>query len=81
MVVTHLGHFCVTAKIGAGGMGMVYRALDELLHRDVAIKVLSASAFDDPAARARLIREARTASQLNHPHICTVSFGTLASLV
>jgi serine/threonine protein kinase len=53
-------------------MGMVYRARDEQLHRDVAIKVLSASAFDDPAARARLIREARTASQLNHPNICTV---------
>jgi serine/threonine protein kinase len=72
MLGKRLGHFCVTAKIGSGGMGNVYRARDEQLHRDVAIKVLSPSAFGDLAGRSRLIREARTASQLNHPHICTV---------
>jgi TolB-like protein/tRNA A-37 threonylcarbamoyl transferase component Bud32/Tfp pilus assembly protein PilF len=72
MIGEHLGHFCITAKIGSGGMGVVYRARDEQLHRDVAIKVLPASAFRDTAARSRLLREARTASQLNHPYICTV---------
>src|SRR5262245_51243874 len=72
MIGRRLGHFFITAPIGSGGMGVVYRARDEQLHRDVAIKLISTTAFDDPAARARLIREARTASQLNHPHICTV---------
>jgi len=67
-----LGHYRILEKIGAGGMGEVYRAHDETLDRDVALKVLPATRFTDPAARARLLREARTASQLNHPHICTI---------
>jgi len=72
MIGQRLGHFRVVEKIGAGGMGVVYRAHDEQLDRDVAIKVLPAGSFRDPSARARLLREARTASKLNHPHICTI---------
>ena len=67
-----LAHYRIVQKIGAGGMGEVYRARDERLDRDVAIKVLPATSFDDPAARARLVREAQAAAGLNHPHICTV---------
>src|SRR5439155_24894983 len=57
--------------LGAGGMGVVYRALDTNLRRRVAIKFLS-DALADPAARRRFQREAQTASSLNHPHILTV---------
>lgn len=72
MIGQSLGHFRVLAEIGAGGMGVVYRARDEQLDRDVALKVLPAASFNDQAARVRLVREARLASRLNHPHICTV---------
>ena len=67
-----LGTYELEALIGAGGMGEVYRAHDTKLGRDVAIKVLPAFSFTDATARARLVREARTASKLNHPNICTV---------
>ena len=69
---SRFGSYEVTAIIGQGGMGEVYRARDERLDRDVAIKVLPASSFEDPIARARLLQEARAAAALNHPHICTV---------
>ncbi|MCI0356614.1 MAG: protein kinase [Acidobacteria bacterium] len=72
MIGQTLGHYRVLEQIGAGGMGVVYRAHDERLDRDVALKVLPADVFQGEAARARLLREARTASKLNHPHICTV---------
>ena len=67
-----LAHYRIISRLGAGGMGEVYRARDEQLERDVAVKVLPATSFDDPTARARLVREARAAAALNHPNICTV---------
>ena len=67
-----LAHYRIIDRLGAGGMGEVYRARDEQLDREVAVKVLPASSFDDPTARARLVREARAAAALNHPNICTV---------
>lgn len=67
-----VSHYRVVEKLGAGGMGEVYRAHDERLDRDVAIKILQLSVRDNPAARNQLLDEARSASQLNHSHICTV---------
>ncbi len=67
-----LGPYEVVARIGAGGMGEVWRARDTRLERDVALKVLPAAAVADEVARARLVREARTASKLNHPNVCTI---------
>ena len=66
-----LGHYRIESKLGEGGMGSVYRALDTLLNRPVAIKFLNAE-LADPAARRRFQDEARMASSLNHPHILTV---------
>ena len=69
---TRLGPYEVLGLIGAGGMGEVWRARDSRLERDVALKVLPAEALSDETARTRLVREARLASKLNHPHICTI---------
>ena len=69
---TRLGPYEIVAPLGAGGMGEVYRAHDPRLGRDVAIKVLPPHLAAAPEARARFEREARTISQLNHPHICAL---------
>src|SRR2546423_1243734 len=67
-----LGHYRIEAKLGEGGMGVVYRARDEFLHRDVAIKVLSKGVVADASARDFLLHEARSSSALSHPNICTI---------
>ena len=67
-----LAHFRVEARLAAGGMGVVYRAYDSKLHRNVALKVLPPADLADAGRRLRLIREARAASALNHPNIVTV---------
>src|SRR5215831_5370798 len=69
---TRFGPYEVLTPIGAGGMGEVYRARDTRLGRDVAIKVLPRDLARDPDARARLEREARAISHLQHPHLCTL---------
>ena len=65
-----IGRYRVTDKLGAGGMGTVYRAYDEKLRRDVAIKLLHH--MSDDTAATQILHEARTSSALNHPGICTV---------
>jgi serine/threonine protein kinase/tetratricopeptide (TPR) repeat protein len=67
-----ISHYRILEKLGEGGMGVVYRAYDEQLNRDVAFKVLPADLLRDPKARARLRREAQTAAALNHPNVCSV---------
>jgi eukaryotic-like serine/threonine-protein kinase len=76
-----LGHYCVLEQIGAGGMGLVFRASDQQLERDVAIKVLPPGMLADEAARKRFRREALTLAKLNHPNIGTVyEFGSQEGL-
>ena len=72
MMGQSLSHYRIIEKIGAGGMGVVYRARDERLERDVALKVLPAGILSDAAARARFRREALALSSLSHPHIGVV---------
>ena len=68
----NLGHYRIAEKIGAGGMGEVYRAHDEHLSRDVAIKVLPAGTLSDQSARRHFRNEAMALSKLNHPGIATI---------
>ena len=69
---TRLGPYEVIARLGAGGMGEVWEARDTRLDRSVAIKVLPADFAQDKALKLRLEHEAKTISQLNHPHICVL---------
>ncbi|MDH3285305.1 MAG: protein kinase, partial [Acidobacteriota bacterium] len=72
VVGEHLAHYHLTEKIGEGGIGVVWKAVDTRLGRDVAIKMLSEELTSDEARVASIVREARTAASLNHPNILTV---------
>ena len=77
MIGKQLSHYRIEEQIGAGGMGVVYRAHDEQLDRDVAIKVLPPGSLGDEAARRRFRKEAWSLARLNHPNIATVhEFGS-----
>ncbi|MCA1556911.1 MAG: UvrD-helicase domain-containing protein [Acidobacteria bacterium] len=67
-----IAHYRILEPIGSGGMGAVFKALDEKLHRIVALKMLTPEAVADKDRRRRFLQEARAASSLNHPHILTV---------
>lgn len=71
MIGALIGHYRIESQLGAGGMGVVYRAFDSRLERHVAIKVFP-GLETTPKARQRLLHEARSASALNHPNVCTV---------
>lgn len=72
MVGQTISHYEILEKIGEGGMGIVYRGRDTRLDRDVAVKFLSDSLASSPNEQERFIQEARSASSLNHPAICTI---------
>ena len=72
MIGKTLGHYQIVEKIGAGGMGVVYKARGTHLNRFVAIKVLPAEKVADPARKRRFVQEAKAASALNQPNIVTI---------
>ena len=67
-----IAHYRITAKIGEGGMGEVWRATDTKLNRDVAIKILPEAFAADPDRMARFTREAQVLASLNHPNIAAI---------
>ena len=67
-----IGPYVVSGEIGRGGMGVVCRAYDPRLRREIALKLLPRAFVHDPVARERFFTEARAASALDHPHICTI---------
>src|SRR5216117_3231133 len=72
MIGKTLGQYLVVEQIGAGGMGVVYRAYDERLQRHVALKVLPPGLLADDVTRRRFRKEALSLSKVNHPNIATV---------
>src|SRR5215472_6670121 len=72
MIGETIAHYHITAKLGEGGMGEVYRATDMKLHRDVAIKVLPQSFAQDSERMTRFEREAKVLAALNHPNIAAI---------
>jgi len=67
-----IGYYRITGKLGEGGMGAVYRAIDTKLNREVAIKVLPDAVGNDPDRLARFTREAQVLASLNHPNIAAI---------
>src|SRR6185369_12809729 len=67
-----IGHYRITAKLGEGGMGAVYRATDTKLNREVAIKILPENFASDPESMARFRREAQVLASFNHPNIAAI---------
>src|SRR5215831_20528207 len=67
-----IGHYKITAKLGEGGMGAVYRTTDSKLHRDVAIKILPPTFAEDVGRMQRFEREAQVLASLNHPNIAAI---------
>src|SRR5271156_3068883 len=72
MIGKRVSHFSILEKVAAGGMGVVYKARDEKLERNVALKFVADPLSKDPAAIGRFLREARAVSALNHPNVCTI---------
>ncbi len=72
MIGEVLGHYRIVEKIGEGGMGVVYLGRDEVLHRDVALKVVKRDVGPDQTINQNLLHEARASSSLSHPNICTI---------
>ena len=78
MIGRTISHYRILETIGTGGMGVVYRAYDERLGREVAVKVLDTRKLVDAAAGKRFQKEARMLSRMNHPNIATIhDFGTM----
>src|SRR5512135_760674 len=72
MIGVTLGHYKITERVGAGGMGVVFKAHDLHLDRFVAIKILPPEKVADPERKRRFVQEAKAASALNHPNIVTI---------
>src|SRR6476660_7815735 len=79
MVITEVGKYQIIEQVGEGAMGVVYRALDPVLNRTVAIKVMTDAVARDDDLRGRFLREAQAAGSLQHPNVITIyDFGETA---